>query len=153
MAQERNENRKSGQHVRDVMTRNPETVSSRDSIRDAARIMKDRDTGVVPVVDDKKVVGLVTDRDIVVRCIAEGRDVSGATVGDVMTKTVRSVKEDAPVDEVMQLMSNAQIRRVPVVDKNDVIVGIVSVADLTETGQPSKLGKTMTEISEGSGNN
>ena len=72
-------------HVRDVMTPNPECVSERDSIRDAARIMKDQDTGVVPVVDGKKVIGLITDRDIVVRGIAEGRDVSNASVNELMS--------------------------------------------------------------------
>ncbi len=149
MAQTRNE-----QRVRDVMTRNPETVNEKDSVRDAAQIMANRDTGVVPVVDGRKVIGMVTDRDIVVRLVAAGKECGNARVSDVMTRHVRCVKEDSPVDDVMQLMSNAQVRRVPVVDRNDEIVGIVSVGDLAvETGESQKVGKIVTQISEGSGNN
>src|SRR5215210_4176901 len=108
MAQDRN------RHIRDVMTRNPECVSEKDSIRDVARIMKDQDTGVVPVVDGKKIIGLITDRDIVIRGLAEGKDLQNAKVNDFMTRQVRSVREDAGVNEVLDLMSKAEIRRVPV---------------------------------------
>jgi len=146
----------SNNQVRDVMTRDPQCVGERDSIVDAARIMQSADTGVVPVVDDgRKIVGMITDRDIVVRLIAEGKDVQKARVNDVMTKSVRKVNEDAAINDVVELMSNAQIRRVPVVDKNDQIVGIVSLADLATNGktQSGKVGKTVEEISEGPGNN
>src|SRR3954470_11877839 len=113
MAQEtRNDSRR----VRDVMTRDPECVSERDSLRDAASIMKRADTGVVPVVDGgRKIIGMVTDRDIVVRCVADGKNPMEATVRDVMTRSVRSVRDDSTVGEVLDLMSKAQIRRVPVV--------------------------------------
>jgi CBS domain-containing protein len=150
MAQDRNNNR-----VSEVMTPNPQCVSAKDSIMDAARIMQSADTGVVPVVDGKKIIGMITDRDIVVRLIAEGKDVQKAHVNEVMTKSVRKVDEDAPINEVVELMSKAQIRRVPVVNKNDEIVGIVSLADLATGGktQTGKVGKTVEEISEGPGNN
>lgn len=150
MAQDRNNNR-----VREVMTPNPQCVGAKDSIVDAARIMQSADTGIVPVVDDsRKIVGMITDRDIVVRLIAEGKDVQNARVNDVMTKSVRKVDEDAAINDVVELMSNAQIRRVPVVNKNDQIVGIVSLADLATTGKTqAKVGKTVEEISEGPGNN
>ena len=138
--------------VREVMTPDPECVSSKDSIVDAARIMKNADTGVVPVVDGKKIIGLITDRDIVVRCIAEGKDLNNARVTDVMTKTVRKVDQDAAIDEVVELMSSAQIRRVPVVNKNDEIVGIVSLRDLASDGEVRRVGKAVEEISEGPGN-
>lgn len=141
-------------HVRDVMTPNPECVSERDSIRDAARIMKDQDTGVVPVVDGKKVIGLITDRDIVVRGIAEGRDVSNASVNELMTKNVRSVKEDTPLNEVLDLMSSAEIRRVPVVNGNDELVGIVSLGDIaSNTNQDNRVGKAVEDISQAPPNN
>ena len=141
-------------HVRDVMTPNPECVSERDSIRDAARIMKDQDTGVVPVVDGKKVIGLITDRDIVVRGIAEGRDVSNASVNELMTKNVRSVKEDTPLNEVLDLMSSAEIRRVPVVNANDELVGIVSLGDIaSNTNQDNRVGKAVEDISQAPPNN
>jgi CBS domain-containing protein len=140
--------------VREVMTRDPQCVSENDSIVDAARIMQSVDTGVVPVVDGKKIIGMITDRDIVVRLVAEGKDPSSAQVSEAMTTTVRKVDEDAPISEVVELMSNEQIRRVPVVNKNDELVGIVSLADLaTNTKQPGKVGKAVEEISEGPGNN
>ena len=154
MAELRNEGRGQQQRAGDVMTRNPETVSEKDSVRDAAQIMANRETGVVPVVDGKKVIGMVTDRDIVVRLVAAGKDCSSARISDVMTRHVRAVKEDTPLDDVMKLMSDAQVRRIPVVDRNDEIIGIVSVGDLAvETGESHKVGKTVTQISEGSGNN
>lgn len=150
MAQDRNNSR-----VSEVMTPDPQCVSEKDSVVDAARIMQSADTGIVPVVDgDRKIIGMITDRDIVVRLIAEGKDVQKARVNEVMTKSVRKVNEDAQINDVVELMSSAQIRRVPVVNKNDEIVGIVSLADLatgkTETG---KVGKTVEQISEGPGNN
>ena len=145
---------RSTQHVREVMTPNPQTVTQKDTIRDAAQIMAREDTGVVPVVDGRKIVGLITDRDIVVRLVAEGRDASGATVTEAMSKSVRSVQEDTPVSEVMELMSNAQVRRVPVVNSSDELVGIVSLADLaTETASDNKVGQTVEDISRGGGNN
>lgn len=141
-------------HVRDVMTRDPQCVSERDSILDAARIMRDADTGVVPVVDGKKIIGLITDRDIVVRAIADGKDVTNVKVNEVMTKQVRSVQEDSPVDEVLGLMSGAEIRRVPVVNRSNEIVGIVSIGDLsTRTNQDNKVGRTVEKISEAPPNN
>jgi CBS domain-containing protein len=149
MAQDRNNHR-----VRDVMTPDPQCVSESDTIMEAARIMQSADTGIVPVVDGKKIIGLITDRDIVVRLIAEGKDVQKARVNEVMTKSVRKVDEDSPISEVVELMSNAQIRRVPVVNNRDEIVGIVSMADLANSTTPTgKVGKAMEEISEGPGNN
>ena len=140
--------------IRDIMTANPETVSEKDSVRDAARIMKQRDTGIVPVVNGKKIIGLITDRDIVVRLVAEGKDVANARVNEVMTKNVRSVHDDASVDDVLRVMKGSEVRRVPVVNKNDEIVGIVSIGDLAvETNQDDKVGKAIEDISEARPNN
>ena len=149
MAQEHNQ-----KHVRDVMTANPKTVTDRDSVLDAARIMRDSDTGVVPVVDGKKIIGLVTDRDIVVRAIADGKDINSCKVNEVMSKSVRTVNEDASVRDVLNMMSSAQIRRVPVVNRNNELVGIVSMKDVaTETNQDNKVGQTVESISKGPANN
>jgi CBS domain-containing protein len=147
-------NQKSGSRsARDVMTANPTTVSETDSIRDAARIMASEDTGVVPVVDGKKVIGIVTDRDIVVRLVAEGKD-ADAKVKSYMSRSVRSVRDDTPVSEVLSVMSNAQIRRVPVVNASDELVGIVSMRDIsTETNQNTNVGKAVEQISQGPANN
>ena len=141
-------------NVRDVMTANPATVSEKDTIRDAAKIMAREDTGVVPVVDGKKVIGMITDRDIVVRLVAEGKDLGSAKVTEAMSKSVKSVREDAPVSEVLTLMSSAQIRRVPVVNGNQELVGIVSIGDIaTETNQDGKVGQAVENISEAPPNN
>jgi CBS domain-containing protein len=155
MAQERNQSSGSdARHVRDVMTANPECVSEKDSIRDVARIMRDEDTGIVPVVDGKKIIGLITDRDIVVRGLAEGKDLGNARVNDFMTKQVRSVREDDSVNDALQLMTGAEIRRVPVVNRNDEIVGIVSLGDIaSDSKQPGKVGKAVEDISEAPPNN
>lgn len=155
MAQQRNEKSGPGsRHIRDVMTANPECVSEKDSIRDAARIMKDQDTGVVPVVDGKKIIGLITDRDIVVRGIAEGKNLENVRVNELMTKSVRTVREDATVTEVLNLMGSAEVRRVPVVNDRDELVGIVSMGDIaTNTNQDGKVGKAVEEISEAPPNN
>ncbi len=141
-------------HIRDVMTPNPVCVSEKDSIRDAARIMAREDTGVVPVVDGKKIIGMITDRDIVVRLVAEGKDPANAKVTEAMSKNVRSVKDDSTVEDALRMMSNAQIRRVPVVNGKNEIVGIVSMKDIaTETGETGQVGKTVEKISEGRPNN
>lgn len=144
----------SSRHVRDVMTPNPECVSEKDNIREVARIMKDQDTGVVPVVDGKRIIGLITDRDIVVRGLAEGKNLENVLVNELMTKSIRSVREDASLNDVLEMMGNAEIRRVPVVNSNDELVGIVSLGDIASQGnQDGKVGRTVENISEAPPNN
>jgi CBS domain-containing protein len=142
-------------HVRDVMTPNPECVTEKDSLRDVARIMKDQDTGVVPVVDGgRKIIGLITDRDIVVRCVAEGKNPLDAYVNDVMSKSVRKVREDATINDVIGMMKSSEIRRVPVVNQRDEIVGIVSMGDIaTDSQERGKVGDAMQDISSAPPNN
>ena len=135
--------------VRDIMTPDPACVAQGDSIRDVARIMVREDTGVVPVVDGKQIIGMITDRDIVVRLVAEGKDPANARVTEAMTTKVRSVNEGSTVNDVLDLMSKAQVRRVPVVNDRNEIVGIVSIGDVaTETNQDDKVGKAVENISE-----
>ena len=142
------------QNVRDFMTPNPVAVSEKDSIREVAKIMAKIDTGVVPVVDGKKVIGMITDRDIVVRLVAEGKDPSSSSVKDAMSKNVRAVNEEATVSEALLMMSNAQIRRVPVVNTNNELVGIVSIGDIaTDSEENGRVGRTVERISEAPPNN
>lgn len=119
--------------ARDLMTRNPESVTPEDSVRRAAQIMRDLNVGIVPVVDDRdslRLRGVVTDRDIALRCVAEGRP-QECRVGDVMTSdSLDTVSPDAEEDEVMGLMKRDQIRRIPVVEDGNRLVGIISQADL-----------------------
>ena len=140
--------------ARDVMTPNPASVSDRDSIKRVAEIMRREDAGVVPVVDGRKIIGIITDRDIVVRLVAEGKDPANATVNEAMSKQVRTVKEDTPVNEVLELMSSEQIRRVPVTNANNELIGIVSIGDIaSESKEIVKVGRTVEEISEAPPNN
>ena len=154
MAQNDKKSGPGGRQVRDIMTPDPACVSEKDSIREVARIMAREDTGIVPVVEGKKVIGMITDRDIVVRLVAEGKDPANARVNEAMTKNVRAVKEDSTVSEVLYVMSRAQVRRVPVVNDRDEIVGIVSMGDVAErTSADGKVGKTVENISEAPPNN
>lgn len=149
-----NQNGSGSRNVRDVMTPNPECVSEKDSLMDAARIMRDSDTGVVPVVDGRRIIGLITDRDIVVRGIADGKNVNDVRVNELMTTSVRTVREDASVDEVLQLMSNSEVRRIPVVNSSNELVGIVSIGDIsTNTDRDNKVGKAIEDISSAPSNN
>ena len=114
-------------NIRDIMTPNPRTVSPDDSIESAARIMRDEDTGAVPVVQNGRPVGMLTDRDIVIRAVAAGG--SARSVREVVTERFISVSPDATTREATDLMSEHQIRRLPVVE-NERLVGIVSLGDL-----------------------
>ena len=141
--------------ARDVMTSGAECAQEDQSVAEVAKRLAELDVGAMPICgSDNRLKGMITDRDIVVRLIAQGKDTQNARVNEAMTKSVRKVDENAPINEVVELMSNAQIRRVPVVNAKDQIVGIVSLADLaTGRTQADKVGKTVEQISEGPGNN
>jgi CBS domain-containing protein len=135
-------------NIRDVMTPNPRTVSPADSIQSAAAIMRDEDTGVVPIVDNGRAVGVVTDRDIVVRAVADGSQLN-QTVGQIATNAVVCATPDMSTREAAQLMSDHQVRRLPVVE-NERLVGIVSIGDLAvKEGKDGRTGDTLQAISEG----
>ena len=134
-------------NVRDVMTSNPRTVSPGDSIQVAARIMKEEDVGVVPIVENGKTVGIVTDRDIVIRAVAEGG--SDRAVREIATTDLVFVRPDSSTRDAEKLMSERQIRRLPVVE-NGRLVGIVSLGDIAvKEGKDSRTGDTLENISEG----
>lgn len=135
-------------NIRDVMTHNPRTVSPQDSIQNAARIMRDEDTGVVPVVDNGKPVGVITDRDIVIRAVAEGGQLN-RPVRDIVTNELIAATPDMSVSEATELMSAHQVRRLPVVENNR-LVGIVSIGDIAvKEGKDSRVGDALQHISEG----
>ena len=135
-------------NIREVMTPNPRTVSPNDSIQNAACIMRDEDAGAVPVVDNGRAVGIVTDRDIVVRAVAEGGQLN-RPVRDIVTGSLVAATPDMSTREAAELMSEHQIRRLPVVE-NDRLVGIVSIGDLAvKEGKDGRIGDTLQHISEG----
>lgn len=135
--------------VRDVMTPNPRTVQLSDSIQVVAQIMRDEDTGAVPVVEDgSQVVGMITDRDIVIRAVADG-DLE-CTVDDIVSDDPVCATAEMSTAEAMELMGEHQVRRLPVVDENDTLVGIVSIGDLAvKDGRDARTGETLEKVSEG----
>jgi CBS domain-containing protein len=135
-------------HIRDVMTPNPRTVSPDDSIQNAARIMRDEDTGAIPVVENGRPIGILTDRDIVVRAVADGGQIS-RPVRDIVTTGVVCATPEMSTREANELMSEHQVRRLPVIE-NDQLVGIVSLGDLAvKEGKDRQTGDTLQEISAG----
>jgi CBS domain-containing protein len=134
-------------NIRDVMTANPRTVGPNESIENTARIMRDSDTGVVPVVDNGRPVGLVTDRDIVVRAVADGQ--MNRPISEICSGAIVAATPDMSTREAAQLMSDHQVRRLPVVE-NERLVGIVSIGDLAvKEGKDGRTGDTLQAISEG----
>ena len=117
------------QTIRDVMTSNPATCKPDDSSVDAARAMRDGDFGAVVVVDNDQVRGILTDRDIVVRVVAEGKDPSSTEVRQAFTTDPTTLSPNASIDDAVAAMREANVRRVPVVEGSKV-VGIVSIGDL-----------------------
>lgn len=117
----------------ELMTPDPITVSADTSISDAARELREHDIGILPVVENmqsKRLVGVITDRDIVVRCSAEGHSPDDCTVGQHMTREVRSARAGDDLALVMGLMREAQVRRIPVTDQSQRIIGVIAQADL-----------------------
>jgi CBS domain-containing protein len=130
------------QTVEEIMTTNPRTVNADDTVLQAAQLMRDNDIGDVIVVEDGQVTGIVTDRDIVVRAVAEGRDPE-STVGEIATTGVQAIEPEASVDDALRMMREHDIRRLPVV-KNGRPVGIVSLGDLAVEREPDS---TLADIS------
>jgi CBS domain-containing protein len=136
----------------EVMTREPVSCEATDSIRRVAEIMKAEDVGSVPVVDSKssrRLVGIVTDRDIVVKVLAGSAKVESATVRDAMTANPASVREDEDVNRAVALMSERQVRRMPVVDAEGKLAGIIAQADVaTRVKKDQQTGELVEAISE-----
>lgn len=135
----------------DIMTANPTACTPDATATQAARTMRDHDCGIVPVVEDPgtmRLVGVVTDRDIAVRLAAEGRDPAVASVQECWTQQVASLPITAGIDECRRLMEARQVRRVPIVDEQGALVGIVSMADLAQEVSDQALGITLAEVSE-----
>ena len=138
--------------VQDVMTRDPRSVSPDTSARDAATIMREEDVGIVPVVEGSRLIGVVTDRDLAVRLVADGRD-GNTTVREVMSsKKIATCRPDEDLDRVMDTMAREQVRRIPIVDERGSLVGIVAQADVVRKARDDyKAEETVERISEPGG--
>ena len=135
--------------IQDIMTPNVEFVWPDDTLQEAALKMKDREIGPLPVWDGDRIVGMVTDRDIAVRGVALGCDPQTTAVRDVMTHEVIQCYEDEPADEAARLMQTRQVRRILVVNREELLVGILSLADLAaDGGDPERAGRVLQDVSE-----
>ena len=134
--------------VRDVMTKQVASVQAQDTVQKAAQLMKEHDVGSIPVCSGSNLVGIVTDRDITLRCVAQGKDTNQAPVSEAMTANPGSVSADTDVQQAAQIMSSKQIRRLPIVENNS-LVGMVSLGDLAvEPAAKDKAGDALKNISE-----
>jgi CBS domain-containing protein len=134
------------QSIREVMKSSPETVQSSSTAVDAAKRMKQADAGMIPVVENGKLVGTVTDRDIAVRVVAEGKDPQTTTVGEIASKEVVTVQPDNDLSEALKLMARHQVRRLPVVE-GDSVVGVIAQADVAKEADERQVGMTVEQIS------
>lgn len=145
--------------VSEIMSKSPRSVSPDTSVSDAARVMKEEDVGLVPVVERVggsetrgRLVGVVTDRDIAIRHVAEGR-AGDAPVSEVMSSGVKTCTPEDSVESAMELMGREQVRRVPVVDERGALVGVLAQADLARmSGKERQVEKTLEQISQPGGN-
>ncbi len=138
--------------ARDVMTPNPDVVTPDEPVTRAAEVMRDRNVGIVPVVEDRssmRLCGVITDRDIAVRHVAQGHPNSCRVKDEVSKERLSTVRPDTDVKDVMDVMKREQVRRVPVVEGDNRLVGIIAQADIAERGPSEKeVGKVVEKISE-----
>jgi CBS domain-containing protein len=135
--------------LKDIMTENVEVVGPDTSLYAAARKMRDLDVGALPVCDGERLVGILTDRDLTVRAVAEGRDPKSEPVSESMTPGIAYCFEDQTAAEAEHVMAEKQIRRLPVLNRDKRLVGIVSLGDLaTKTDEARAVGKTLEKVSE-----
>jgi CBS domain-containing protein len=134
------------------MTRNPVSARPEDTVASVARLMKENDIGPVPIVEDnnsKRLAGIVTDRDLAIKVVAAGRDPQTTPVREVMTTNVITCRADDDIETALEAMSTQQLRRIPVVDDGNMLVGIIAQADIaSRMNSPEKTGEVVKEISE-----
>ena len=136
--------------VSDAMSRDVKVANPKQSIQDAARLMAKLDAGVLPVGENDRLVGVITDRDIAIRAVAEGKPPT-TLVSDVMSKEVLYVFDDQDLDEVAGNMADMKVRRMPVVNRDKRLVGIISFGDLARNEDTDTTGETITRISKPGG--
>ena len=139
-----------GTKIADVMTRHPRAVDAQTSVREAARLMEGDDVGSFPVVeaqDSPRLIGVVTDRDIALRVVAAGRDPETTAVSEVASREIHTVTPDDDLDDALERMARAQVRRLPVVINEGELVGILSQADLPRITKEKNVGEIVGAIS------
>jgi CBS domain-containing protein len=138
----------SGHHtVQEAMTSNPTTVSPDTAAREAARVMKDEDTGIVPIVEGDRLVGVITDRDLALQIVAGDRD-ADTPISELASKDLVTVDPQQGLEEAARLMAEHQVRRLPVVEEDGKLVGILAQKDLADAGYDTLTGEVVERISQ-----
>jgi CBS domain-containing protein len=135
-----------GKSIREVMTSEVKACEPTATVVEAAKLMAQEDVGPIPIVEDGRLIGIVTDRDIVVNVVAKGTDVNATTVGDIASRDLVTISPDHDMNDALGLMAANQVRRLPVVE-GDRLVGIVAQADVARTGRDKQTGEVVEEIS------
>lgn len=134
-------------NVQEAMTSNPATVEPGTPAQDAARLMRDEDAGIIPIVEGERLVGVITDRDLALQVVAEGRDAS-TPVGEIASKDLVTIDPQQSLEEAARLMAEHQVRRLPVCEEDGRLVGILAQADVAQSGHDSLTGETVQQISQ-----
>jgi CBS domain-containing protein len=133
--------------ISDAMTANPCAIDADKPVAYAAKMMKDKNVGFAPIVEGDRLVGTVTDRDIAVKAVAEGKDPQTTLVRDIAETNIVTVGPDQDLSEALRLMASHQVRRLPVVEQDRRLVGVVAQADVAQEAEPAKVGAMVEEIS------
>jgi CBS domain-containing protein len=136
------------QQIRDLMTDNPCSIDAEKPVAYAAKMMRDEDVGLAPIVQGDRLVGTLTDRDIAIRVVAEGRDPESTTVREVASTDLVTIDPEQSLDEALRLMAQHQVRRLPVVEEDGRLVGVLAQADVARQGQDRETGQVVEQISQ-----
>ena len=136
-----------GKNIRDLMTENPRAVRPDDPVVDAARVLRDENVGSLPVIDGDRLIGMITDRDIALRVVAEGRDPGSVSVNEIASRDLVTAESTADLDDALRLMARHQIRRLPVTEEGR-LVGILAQADVASEVGDKETGRLVEAISE-----
>jgi CBS domain-containing protein len=137
-----------GKPIREVMSSNPCTIDADKPVSYAAKMMRDEDVGLAPIVEGDRLVGTLTDRDIATRVVAEGKDPDATPVKEVASTDVLTVDPEQDLDEALRLMADHQVRRLPVVEEDGRVVGVVAQADVARQADDRTTGEVVERISE-----
>jgi CBS domain-containing protein len=138
-----------GKQIREVMTRNPCAIDADRPVTYAAKMMREENVGFAPVVEGDRVIGALTDRDIALKVVAEGRDPQTTTARDIASTGLVTVDPEQDLDEALRLMARNQVRRLPVVEEDGRLVGVIAQKDVADQGDDAKTGEVVQQISEG----
>jgi CBS domain-containing protein len=134
--------------ISDAMSTNPCAIDADKSVQHAAKMMRDENVGFAPIVEGMRLIGALTDRDIATQVVAEGKDPETTTARDIATRNVVTVGPDEDLDAALQLMARHQVRRIPVVQEDGQLVGIVAQADVAREAKAKATGEVVEEISQ-----